>query len=80
MSSKKESELNDLENSQSVHTAKTKQNKNSEKAIRQEEDIKSVAGLSLDKEIMGIIHEVNQASQQKKYRCDCISRNTASKY
>ena len=27
MSSKKESELNDLENSQSVHTAKTKQNK-----------------------------------------------------
>lgn len=64
MLSKKESELNDLENYQSVHSAKKKK-KTSEKAIRQEEDIKSVAGLSLDKKIMGIIHEVNQPSQQK---------------
>lgn len=65
MLSKKESELNDLENYQSVHSAKKKKKKTSEKAIRQEEDIKSVAGLSLDKKIMGIIHEVNQPSQQK---------------
>ena len=54
MSSKKESELNDLENSQSVHTAKTKQNKT--KTVRKLLGRKRISKVWLDYHLIKRLH------------------------